>query len=557
MPFPWKHEDLPAVQAELRARYSLVVSFLAGKLNAIHGVSRSERYWNLVVGPWAFTFLNLVAHHCASLKLAQANLGDLETIGLAEDAFITPRAPLDFLYEASDDHYNLQLYTRIAEVMGVRIIERRRGGDELRLSAHANPENLPKYPQSFARRVIARLLYEGRNRVEPLLASRARFLFRRSRLPADFEWKLVAATGGRIWIHGGPLYPAPGAANGSDPDTAMRGGLEGFAATDAIGDIVASLLPEAVPRIFLEEYPQLVANARAAYGAHEPKVVFSTVAWHYDVAFAHFAGLRSEQGALLVGGQEAGSFGVEANAQVEDFERSIADVYLTWGWTDPNDARCVPSTATRLVGIRERERSAPTGDILYVGTVALRYPVVARADFSNYFELQRRFFAAAGNEMHPEFRVRLHTADFGWRVKDRLVTAFPALNIEPWSRPFSESLASARLYICDHLSTTFTESFARNVPTILFWDPVFFDIRESARPWFDRLREVGIAHDSPESAASWASRVHEDVNEWWFDANTQQAAREFRHEFARTSATPLSDWLALLRRLDALRPEPA
>lgn len=553
IPFPWTHEDLPSVHADLQARYEGLLTFLAGKLNEIHAVQRSRAYWHLVVGPWLFSFVNLITHHHASLTLARRRLGELETVGLHEDCFLTPATPLEFLYEASDDLYNHQLYTRLADAMGIALTERRRVGTEQRLSQSENPENLPKPRLSFRRRVAARLLYELDTRSEPLLARRARFLFRRSRLPAGFERKLVLATGARIWVHRGPLYRRAGDVR-SPLDLDRRSRLDGYPGADEAGQIAGVLLSREIPLAFVEDYQDLCGFVERTYGRREPDIVLSTVSWTYDVAFTHFAGMRMEAGARLVGGQESGIFGVEANSQMESHERSLTHTYLTWGWTDAHDSRCIPTTATRLVEVRERARSESGEGILYVGTIALRYPVVARPDFSNYFELQRRFFSAVDPEFRRQFRVRPHTAEFGWGVKRRLAEAFPDLVLEQWDRPFTESLISCRLYVCDHLSTTFTEALASNIPTILFWDPVFVAVRESAEPFFDRLRAIGVVHDTPESAAAWVRRVYDDVDGWWFAGDTQAAVRAFRHEFARTSATPLKDWISLIEQLTAAPP---
>lgn len=553
IPFPWTHADLPAIHSELQERYDGLLTFLADRLNDVHGVKRSRAYWHVVVGPWLFSFVNLITHHHASLTLARRRLGELDTVGLHEDSFLTPATPLEFLYEASDDLYNHQLYTRLAGVMGIPLTEHRRAEGQSRLSQRDNPENLPKLLPSFRQRLVARLLRELDTRAESLLSRRARFLFRRSRLPAAFERKLVLATGGRIWVHHGPLYKKSDGLR-SPLNLAMRSRLDGYQGSDEPAQFAGFLLAREIPLVFVEDYDDLCAFVDRAYGRKEPDIVLSTVSWTYDVAFTHFAALRAEAGGRLIGGQESGIFGIEANSQMESHERSLTHTYLTWGWTDPRDSRCVPATATRLVEVRERARTERGEGILYVGTIALRYPVVVRPDFSNYFELQRRFFSAVDVDFRQRFRVRPHTAEFGWGVKRRLAEAFPDLVLEPWDKPFTESLRSCRLYVCDHISTTFTEALASNVPTVIFWDPVFFAIRESAEPFFDRLRAVGVVQETPESAAAWVRRVYDDVAGWWFAPETQTAVRAFRHEFARTSDTPLRDWIALVEQIAAAPP---
>ena len=66
----------------MQARYDSALSFLADRLNRLHGVRRSKTYWHLVVGPWLFYYVNLLCHHYHSLRKARAKLGWAPTIAL-------------------------------------------------------------------------------------------------------------------------------------------------------------------------------------------------------------------------------------------------------------------------------------------------------------------------------------------------------------------------------------------------------------------------------------------------------------------------------------------
>ena len=52
---------------------------------------------------------------------------------------------------------------------------------------------------------------------------------------------------------------------------------------------------------------------------------------------------------------------------------------------------------------------------------------------------------------------------------------------------FFKSLSEKKLYVCDHFSTTYAEALAANVPTILFWNPEFNELRPETRLYFDLL----------------------------------------------------------------------
>jgi putative transferase (TIGR04331 family) len=83
------------------------------------------------------------------------------------------------------------------------------------------------------------------------------------------------------------------------------------------------------------------------------------------------------------------------------------------------------------------------------------------------------------------------------------------------------------------------ESLGRNIPTIIFWNPEHWELRPSAVPYFDRLKQVGIFHETPESAAKKASEIWDDVEGWWNQPEIQQARRFFCDHFARTVDNPV------------------
>lgn len=545
--YPWCQAELPELHARLRVRYELALGFLSKRLNTMHGVNRSRRYWHLVVGPWLHRYLNLVCHHYESLCQAQAQLGDLECVGLDADYFVTPADTRDFIYEATDDLYDLQLYTLLCAGMGIPVVERRRPTRQARIADSENPEDRVQIAKGIIKRVKDRALYEARKRAQLILGPRARILFHRSYLPARFEWKLVAKMHGRVWPYDGPLYRS---SRERPVDPTMRAGLSGCnAGEDKLGTLIGSLLVQDIPKVFVEDYFGLVTFAESAYAGFKPDALVRTAPWAVDHAFSHFAAMRAEAGACLVGGQHGGDHNLRNTSQIEDFERSLVDRYLTWGWSNPDDPGIIPTPAARLVEVQKRRPPLKGQGILYVGTVALRSNLDTNGDFSGYSSIQRRFFDAVGPALRSEFQVRLHTSDFGWGIKRRLAAAFPDLKFAGWERTFSQSLLSSRLYVCDHLSTTFTEAIATNTPTVMFWDPIYTAIRPSAQPLFDQARTAGFVHDTPESAARWIARVYPDVEDWWFDPATQNAVSEFRDRFGRTSTNPMKEWVSLLDRL--------
>jgi putative transferase (TIGR04331 family) len=144
--------------------------------------------------------------------------------------------------------------------------------------------------------------------------------------------------------------------------------------------------------------------------------------------------------------------------------------------------------------------------------------------------------------------VRLHYEDMGWDFVERWADAFPDVTVEQAAtRTFADSLSDCRVYVCDHVSTTFLEAMAADRPTILFWDPATYPLRAEAQASFDLLRTVGILHDGPDAAADHVALIYGDVDAWWRSAELQRVRADFCDVYARTAQAPVAAWASELR----------
>lgn len=85
--------------------------------------------------------------------------------------------------------------------------------------------------------------------------------------------------------------------------------------------------------------------------------------------------------------------------------------------------------------------------------------------------------------------------------------------------------------ISTYNATTFLESFTMNVPTVIFWNPNHWELRDSAIPYFEDLMRVSIFHVTPESAARHVGSIWEDVEAWWMSPDVRAALDRFTRRY--------------------------
>jgi putative transferase (TIGR04331 family) len=107
------------------------------------------------------------------------------------------------------------------------------------------------------------------------------------------------------------------------------------------------------------------------------------------------------------------------------------------------------------------------------------------------------------------------------------------------------------MLISTYNSTTYLESFTADFPTIIFWNPKHWELRDTAKPYFDDLQRVGILHYTPESAAAKVNEIYYDPVEWWQKPEIQEVKNRFCDQFARTRKNWINEWKIVLKSMDS------
>ena len=522
--------------------YEKILPLLGKSLNAIHGKERSYRYWRILLGPWLRLYLSVVYDRFVHIKQALELYPDCTTIGLCEKSFMVPTDTLDFAYALSDDIYNLQLFTKILHVLG----------REFPCKEISRPRSAPcstSHDEPWSHRAINAAAKAYVN-VSARYANTV--LLRSSYFSSRVTMSLVVKNPGHVLPSWNRMTPSAH----FETNSVLRSQLKSLEIGEgAFECCLAAMLCEDIPQCFIEGFQ---ATEKGALGSYPERTtaIFSANGWYYDECFKQWAATRADAGALLLGTQHGGDYGSLRRMPSEDHETSIVDRYYSWGWERINcAAKVIPMPATKFSGRNQIGADNAKTGILWVSTTAPRYHLLESASwpfhFREYLAWQIRFGKALSQHIMQELSFRPHYVDGGWDVAQRLKDCVPDIRVETWEMPFQKRLENCRLYICDHLSTTFADALAANKPTILFWNPQTNDLRPEAQSYYDLLRNNGILFDTPEAAAAAVNEVYEDVETWWNQPDRQAAIKMFCNRFARTSSNTVALWNTEFKRIVA------
>jgi len=296
-----------------------------------------------------------------------------------------------------------------------------------------------------------------------------------------------------------------------------------------------TLIPQQIPTAYLEGYGQLVEQIAALPWPKQPKLIWTSNSETSDDVFKAWAAEKVEQGSPLVIGQHGGHYGVGRWSFAEDHDAAISDSYLSWGWSKPGQPKFKPMGQLKKklpLGVRHAEQP---GALLVTAVVPRysywMYSLMVSRQWLDYFNDQCAFVESLPAPIRNALTVRLYSKDYGWDQVRRWRERFPDLRLDKGQSGINSLIRRSRLYISTYNATTFLESFTMNVPTVIYWNPNHWELRDSAISYFEDLKRVGIFHETPQAAARHVAAIWEDVDAWWTSLAVCEVLEPFKENY--------------------------
>jgi putative transferase (TIGR04331 family) len=561
LPYHWENRQRFAEDKRyLDLLYEKYLKSLSLTLNEIHAVQYSHKYWRILIGTWLRGFMETLFDRYSSIKAA-GETGKVTGTWICSTKAWVPKSEPDY---SEDDACNQYLYSRIIKKLGViPHIEKQ----------HPNPsEN--QTAVAFSKRVKNKFATDPFNLLRPFV----RRLY--SHLPSGLDPKVLSWLNpsivfcGNIYLsswdrirlqirsgsppliyQGKPFLPGSGL-----PSVADRNRLVVAKSDDVFEQLLNELLPEQLPMVYLEHYRKMQEHVLDC-SPRAPKVIFTAYANTNRSCFEFYAAYcREEYGTRICFMQHGGGYGSARYANLDEHAIKAFDWYYTWGSPLDGSPNVKKMPSLRLQTSKKQIKdSRPRGAILWIAHRDLRYQVALETGVSgqrmkDYLEEQQRFFDC----LSPNAQNLVTRRYFGDHCGEMSLFSdkYPRLKLQigqygyfNQNVDFPQQVEKSRLVVLPANETAYLETLVANIPTIVYWNPKYFEIRESQEAFFKVLSEAGILHYSPESAASMINEIYGRPKDWWEKAGTQNARRIFCDNLAYTSDDWLETWGSELKRV--------
>jgi putative transferase (TIGR04331 family) len=322
--------------------------------------------------------------------------------------------------------------------------------------------------------------------------------------------------------------------------------------------VVNVLLPYNFPACYIELHAQLENSISKNFLNTDSPIIFSANSWDYDEGFKIFAAhMKKECDAKLIAMQHGGNFGIVKRLFAEDYQKKISDYFITWGWSEIDNNTIVPLPSSKLINHQDIGALSTFKNksriVFIVGSPPeffsdFRYMPSSRGQ---YIADQILFSNSLNIDIISNITVRLYQSD----IKESITNIWTNKNasFENWDVSLVESIKRSRLFICDHLMTTFVEALVMNIPCVLFWRDNYPDgvLRKDSERYFEKLRKAGILYNDPLDAASFVNNIYfNGIDSWWFSEPVQTARSSFCNQYAKKSDDPHAEWSNFLNDIN-------
>ena len=118
------------------------------------------------------------------------------------------------------------------------------------------------------------------------------------------------------------------------------------------------------------------------------------------------------------------------------------------------------------------------------------YPIPMATQYLDYFKDQQAFISCLKSHLRQKLLIKLDRVDFGWKMSARWSDSMPDIRIVDRNEKMVDLIKKSRIYISTYNATTHLESLAWNIPTIMFWNPLHWELNEEATKYFELLEKL-------------------------------------------------------------------
>ena len=271
---------------------------------------------------------------------------------------------------------------------------------------------------------------------------------------------------------------------------------------------------------------------RNFFWPEKPKKIFTSNSHLFDDHFKIYLAKNyyvAEKGIF----QHGGSIGIAKEQIYEEYENKISDKNYIWG--NYKRSNKIVTGKTNYLLKRKNNYNQNNGKVLLILNSQPKYFYTKNSfhyghEYVNYLNDQKEFIDKLNQKNTSNLLIRLPIHDYSWNIRE-LFLNHKSISID--KQTYLNSIISAKVRVCTHNATTLLDCLNLNLPTIIFWDKNFNEIRNEAKEIFKILKKNNIFFNSPKDAAKFLNKNYKDISSWWYESKLQNSIKIFKKKYCQ------------------------
>lgn len=518
-------------------------------LNEIFETDNDKMYWRILLGYWLWTFVVVFYDRYLSLSNVLNTYINIETTVLNKKSHIITESTLGFFGLTTTDKFNLQIYSQIWEnlngnIQNNIIIEHSE-------SRCAKKGKVGRYQNLFSFQIFQ--WFYG------VLMSKADVWTFRANIQKTSYIKWFFKLKGKIFPLEMLIDKFEKGVPITEVDYESRNNLKinlkkrALKNDDEFYRICLELISVNIPISIFERYSN-IKNIINKVIKKNPIAMVSSNGFVSDV-WNILSAEKAKAGTKLINTQHGGGYGIQMFDGNEKHESEVADIFITMGWGgSANKNKYVPMPCPVINQIKCNTLGKNKKILIIMNTYPRYFYRMFSHPIGKYVSVYLKWFDDfldyLDDNVSSNTLVRLHPTDYEPGRQKAIKQKHAKLQFDDYSKSFNYQLAQCKVAVSDTNQTTYLQSMAMNIPTIVFWNPKSTELRLEAQSFIDDLVKVRILHYSPESAATFLNQNFNTISEWWNSSEVQETRKQFVSNYALLSKNWENDWIKFFKTLD-------
>jgi putative transferase (TIGR04331 family) len=505
--------------------YNYYLNEISIKLNESHEVQYSKDYWRIIIGPWLFRFISIVYDRVRSIESAKRNKILYVKINNYSKKDYEFNDIIDFYNNMASDNWNNVIYDQIIKTLEYFPIKK---FTSIKENKKENKKTLnqklnfiiSKFTNLFCFLIKKNDIFF----IKTYFGTKILFFLQLCLL----QFPYIANQGIRLRFNNRKRFISLNKKK-----------------RNKIIYLLDRLIPEHIPKIYLEGYKNTLKFIDAISWPKKPKFIYSSNAFYNDDIFnIYLAEKKRKYKTKFISGQHGGVYFTSKYNFNQKLQFDISDFFLTWGAKNILSNKYVPMfnfLNNKKINFTKK------GRLLFIDYEFSRFPcgigitIFLQIKHLQSLEDRFNFLKKINSKILNLTTIKMYTEDFDWKTKERYESRGIICNFTKRDDNLFKLLTQSRICVSNINSTVYLQTLNINFPTIIFFNKNIELMKKEFLLDLNNLRDAGVVFYTPEEAATQVNLVWDSVDDWWNSKKVQNSVSIFCNKYTNRSEKKFID----------------